>query len=444
MASIDNLRNKIISGDWISVLRKLPSNSIDMVITSPPYWGLRDYSVDGQIGIELDYKEYVEKLLVGFDEVRRVLKPTGTCWVNLGDTYNGAKRGNTEARKNPNVVTNSFKKKLQSSIPNKSLIGIPQRFFLGMIDRGWIARNDIIWHKPNVMPRPVKDRFTRDHEYIFLFSKSERYYFEQQFEPHSEEGKRRAMRGRSDKNKWQDPSYQPEGVRPQGLTKAQEYRGYDNMEMEIASGNTLLNPKGRNKRTVWEIDTNPNLDDFYNALPTEIKLQIDDWINSDKAKGTVWEINLKGLKESHFAIFPKELIDVPIKAGCPQKICTACGTPVTSSYKVIDRIDTRPANSIKPESKTHTDDDPNKSLHQSDLSKKRQMLKYGIDEVIKCECNAPFKKGIVLDPFLGSGTSGVVASLNNCDFIGIELNKKYVKIARERIEKARRLIGGRL
>lgn len=146
--------NKIFIGDALEILQEFPDSFVDMCITSPPYYGLRDYGVQGQLGQESDFNLYIDKLLAIFDEVKRILKKKGTCWVNISDTYE-----------------------------DKSLLGIPFQFVQGMLNKGWILRNTIIWHKPNAMPINVKDRFTIDFEYLFFFSKNKKYYFEQQVEP---------------------------------------------------------------------------------------------------------------------------------------------------------------------------------------------------------------------------------------------------------------------
>mgnify|MGYP003590161379 FL=1 len=147
--------NKIILSDCLEGIKRMPDSSVDCCISSPPYWGLRDYGVDGQVGNETDFKEFVSKLIELYSEIQRVLQPTGTCFVNLGDTYNGTKQGNTETNKNPKLVTDSFKKEKVKTIQDKSLLMIPERFAIGMIDAGWILRNQIIWHKPNQMPQKI-------------------------------------------------------------------------------------------------------------------------------------------------------------------------------------------------------------------------------------------------------------------------------------------------
>ena len=179
---MEKFTNKIIHGDSLEVLQTLPGESIDCVVTSPPYWALRDYGVPGQLGLESTFNEYISKLCDIFDEVKRVLKKEGTCWVNIGDTYVGSGFGaggkhhflSDQALKNPTKF---------AGLPNKSLCQIPSRFAIEMCNRGWILRNEIIWHKPNCMPQSVKDRFTVDFEKIFFFVKSKKYYFETQYEP---------------------------------------------------------------------------------------------------------------------------------------------------------------------------------------------------------------------------------------------------------------------
>ena len=166
---------------------------MDCVVTSPPYWQLRDYGVKGQIGLEATFQEYIQKICDVFDQVKRVLKPTGTCWVNLGDTY--ASQGMHNKDFNERWHGKKFKSlkqaqtdeerplRPQTSVPEKSLVLIPFRFAIEMLNRGWRLRNVIVWHKPNCMPCSSRDRFTIDFEYFFFFAQSPRYYFEQQFEP---------------------------------------------------------------------------------------------------------------------------------------------------------------------------------------------------------------------------------------------------------------------
>ncbi len=179
--------NKVYVGDCLDVLKTFPSESIDMCITSPPYWGLRDYGVDDQLGLEETPEEFIDKLCDVFDEVKRVLRPAGSCWVNLGDSYcrnpnQQDKSGKTGIKTFKYGYDFKHKKKYSSDYKPKSLMQIPSRFSIEMTNRGWILRNEIIWHKPSCLPASVKDRYTVDFEKMFFFTKNPKYYFKQQLE----------------------------------------------------------------------------------------------------------------------------------------------------------------------------------------------------------------------------------------------------------------------
>lgn len=253
--------NKIIEGNSLIELRNLESNSVDCCITSPPYWGLRDYGHEDQLGNEKHFKEYIDKLCNIFDEVKRVLKDTGTCFINLGDTYNGYKAGNTSnIGYKENTEIDTFVK-AKTELPNKCLCMIPERFAIEMIDRGWTLRNQIIWHKPNQMPQSVKDRFTVDFEKIFFFVKNPiGYYFEQQLENSMwhELDRRSKIKG---------------GVKSKGKNSTGIY----------ATNKVAYTEGGmKNTRTTWSVNTQPT-------------------------------------KEAHFATYPQKLVERMIKSGCPEE-----------------------------------------------------------------------------------------------------------------------------
>ncbi len=250
-------------GDALEVLTTFPEESIDCVVTSPPYFALRDYGVDGQLGLEPSIEEYIEKLCDVFDEIQRVLKEEGTCWVNLGDTHNSfqaagdKKFGNEEFNKNrpSREQTNTPKKRMQK-LPAKCLLQIPSRFSIEMTDRGWILRNIIIWHKPNCMPESAKDRFTVDFNPVFFFVKRKQYCFEQQF------------------------------------TKT--------------TGNTHPGRKD-GKLSPKRIATDSSWDRFNQTyIPTERNMRC------------VWTIPTQSFPEAHFATFPEQLVVPMINAGCPE------------------------------------------------------------------------------------------------------------------------------
>lgn len=216
--------NKIIQGSALDVLKTLDSESVNCIMTSPPYWALRDYGVEGQLGLEPTFQEYINKLCDIFDEGKRVLIKDGTCWVNLGDSYFGSGKG---------------------KMSDKSLCNIPARFSIEMQNRGWILRNVIVWHKPNCMPSSVKDRFTVDFEYLFFFVKNKKYWFETQYEPMLLDSRKREkgrFTGRNAQNEWTATGYKlPDSKRGQQL--------------------------GRNKRAVWKITTKPFREAHFATYP---------------------------------------------------------------------------------------------------------------------------------------------------------------------------------
>lgn len=168
----------IFEGDALTVLKLLPSDSVQCCVTSPPYWGLRDYGVPGQIGLEASVTQFINHLVQVFGEIRRVLRPDGVLWLNIGDSYtSGGRTWRAPDKKNP-VRAMSVRPETPEGLKPKDLIGVPWRLALALQADGWYLRSDIIWEKPNCMPESVKDRPTRAHEYIFLMSKSEKYYYD--------------------------------------------------------------------------------------------------------------------------------------------------------------------------------------------------------------------------------------------------------------------------
>lgn len=295
-----DFKDKIFNMDCLEGLKTLPDNSIDCCITSPPYFGLRDYGNENQIGLEETPEEFVNKLVEVFAEVKRVLKPEGTLWLNLGDSYYRSgndqpeQKGmlNTEKINQRYGFRNENKLKSQDLKP-KDLIGIPWMVAFALRTNGWYLRQDIIWHKPNPMPESVTDRCTKAHEYIFLLSKSPKYYFDNE-----------------------------------KISENANYAG---------------EKRGKSR----------------NISPTRIT-EMDNKIYNTRNKRSVWTVTTKPFSEAHFATFPEDLIVDCIKAGCPEG-------------------------------------------------------------------------GLVLDPFMGAGTTGLVAKKLNRHYVGFELNPEYIKIAERRI-----------
>jgi site-specific DNA-methyltransferase (adenine-specific) len=167
----------IFEGDALSVMRLLPSQSIQAVVTSPPYWGMRDYGIPGQIGLEALLPQFLSRLITVFTEAYRVLKDDGTLWLNIGDGYTSGNRGwRAPDKKNP-ARAMAVRPDTPPGLKSKDLLGLPWRLAFALQEAGWYLRSDVVWHKPNCQPESVKDRPTRAHEYIFLLSKSERYYY---------------------------------------------------------------------------------------------------------------------------------------------------------------------------------------------------------------------------------------------------------------------------
>lgn len=314
--------NRIIFGDALAELKKLPDNSVSCCVTSPPYYGLRDYGTDGQIGLEATPIEYVEKMVGIFREVRRVLRPDGTLWLNIGDSYAGSGKGrradgtHQEGGKqgtNKGTIIGELHRTTVAGVKRKDLIGIPWMLAFALRADGWYLRSDIIWDKPNAMPESVRDRPTRSHEYIFLMTKSCKYYYDADAikEP-AVNGDRSSVRGSS-------AAYKPNaGRRKQDAVGKSRYTGFNSRYFSDTP------KKKRNKRDVWRVTVKP-------------------------------------YKGAHFATFPPDLIEPCVLAGCPSG-------------------------------------------------------------------------GIVIDPFMGSGTTGIVAKKNGRGFIGIDNNIEYCRMADKRME----------
>jgi len=248
----------IYQGDVIEQLKKIGDESVRCVVTSPPYWGLRDYGNDGQLGLEETPEEYVENMVEVFQEVKRVLKDDGTVWLNLGDSYNGSGGAGGDYNKGGlKEGQPKYGRKFTNNLKPKDLVGIPWRVAFALQSDGWYLRQDIIWHKPNPMPEGVTDRCTKSHEYIFLLSKSAKYY------------------------------YDADAIREEVKETNQ---GFISVRARTASGAL----GGENQHNMEKRDYD------------EIK---------GANKRSVWTINTKPYKEAHFAVFPPKLPELCIKAG---------------------------------------------------------------------------------------------------------------------------------
>ena len=365
---------KILHGSCLDRLKDLEYQSINTCITSPPYWGLRDYGEGEQLGLEETPEEFVENLVQVFREVKRVLRDDGTVWLNLGDSYANTPTGNVGNSKKQKTYIGShenFKRNGVSTLPYKNLVGIPWRVAFALQADGWYLRQDIIWHKPNPMPESVRDRCTKAHEYIFLLSKSPKYYFDNE-----------AIK--------EDAKF-PDG--PNAADKIK--KGVGKHGMDTRSGlNKIGAISKRNKRSVWTVTTKP-------------------------------------FKGAHFATFPMDLIEPCVLAGCPEKVCVECNEPYVrqvESKRIMRNELPKDDPRYRPKVYETAYEDINGKVSGGYTATKD----LGLQKQCDCKTNET-KSGIVLDPFGGSGTTAQVANGHNRDAILIELNEEYIEIAKERI-----------
>lgn len=382
--TIDKILDTVICGDCLEVLPSIPTGSVHCVVTSPPYWGLRDYGVDGQLGMEKTPEDYIAKMVQVFREVWRVLRDDGTLWLNMGDSYVGSGKGGGgcfeklhESRRRDTAIMPRQNKGVPGLKP-KDLCGIPWRVALALQADGWYLRQDIIWSKPNPMPESVTDRCTKAHEYIFLLTKKPRYYYD------AEAIKEEAVESNASRPRMgQGPNTQyNQKRRAQDISGSYAEQG--SIKHEITNKGTRTkrfgpDPEMRNKRSVWTVPTCP-------------------------------------YPEAHFATFPPKLIEPCILAGCPQWVCEKCGEPRR-------RITDPNTGGTTGKSWHDHSDDMGKGNAKQQTGEEYKTYRAGeTTGWTDCGCNAGFDGGIVLDPFMGSGTVAAVAYENNRHYIGIELN----------------------
>ncbi|MCA4078758.1 site-specific DNA-methyltransferase [Pseudomonas kurunegalensis] len=258
-------QHRILVGDCIEMMRNLPDQSVHTCITSPPYFGLRDYGVDGQIGLEASPREFIERLVAVFREVRRVLRDDGTLWVNMGDSYSNG--GRTWRAPDKKSEGRAMETRPDDGLKPKDLLGMPWRLAFALQDDGWYLRQDIVWAKPNPMPESVRDRCTKAHEYLFLLSKSPRYYFDQD-----------AIR---------------EPARAQAAPESASRRNSFARETKYTDGEHGQTAQHRTGRNDVDYDETRN-------------------------KRSVWTVSTASFKGAHFATFPPDLIRPCVLAGSPR------------------------------------------------------------------------------------------------------------------------------
>lgn len=368
----------VLHGDALSQLKTLESESVQTCVTSPPYWGLRDYGIEGQIGLERTPEEYVSKLVEVFREVRRTLRKDGTLWLNLGDSYagsgqgvmgDGSQVGGPKQRTNAGSMAGLFgaKRKVTAECKPKDLVGIPWLVAFALRSDGWFLRSDIIWNKPNPMPESVTDRPTKSHEYIFLLSKSAGYFY--------------------DADAIAEPASRA-GTRNNSTPQHREY----------AISRVIEVGESRNKRSVWTVAT-------------------------------------QAYDGAHFATFPPELIEPCILAGTSAKgCCPACGKPWAREVeKALTAHDGQTATDYP----KGTTANRLALLRQAARERGGEYVneRKTLGWKAGCSCNAgdPIPC-TVLDPFAGSGTTGKVALELGRKSILIELNPSYLALIEKRCQ----------
>ena len=480
------IESDVEAGNSLDVLKSLPDESFDCCITSPPYYALRKYDGDGvtwpdgwtgQLGHEPSPQLYINHLILIFNEVHRILKPSGSCWVVIGDTYGTVSGGmNQLVRYGPDKCPQygqlgygfeGVKQNIKPKRKGKALLQIPSRFSIAMDEVGWTLRSDIIWRKPNCMPSSAKDRFTVDYEHIYFFVKNTKPLFWVDDKNGILYNKK--TKGTKSRSYFFDTQYEP-------------YKSDSWAKMPKVGGTTKRKGHGYEK-CIWDQERT----------------------TFGRIKRCVWDITTKAYHGLHYAVFPPDLVRIALDATCPRYICSKCGLGYLTRYDEI-KIKTRPGKAHKTFKQLNPDkeysvgnsqwnldkpvylryksgfnpDDPNYDFHQTDISKFREKIirtrlnNVGANQAgtyegdtlkdyienqaqvpgdakasiinsmskIKfnggyatCMCASPTFPGIVLDPFAGSGTTLMVAKEMKRDYFGIELSDDYCSQVKARLEK---------
>ncbi len=510
---------KVLQGDVREQLENIAEKSIQTVITSPPYFGLRDYGtasweggdadcdhkkkgankvfgnpvfnenrpsreltetvgytdicgkcgakrVDKQIGLEDSPEAYVQNMVEVFRGVRRILRDDGCVWINLGDSYASTGvmggQGKTGCVHGTKLSDKQGRAPMPDNCKPKDLIGIPWLVAFALRDDGWYLRSAIPWLKGNSMPESVTDRPSSAVEYFFLFSKSQKYFYDVDAvrKPVKEESRRRVMRGSSENNKYVSGNHLPLGVHANTMSQPRVHRGYDNMEEIIASGDTPLNPAGRNRRNSdWFMDS---IEDILEGVSGTL-------LHDDNDTPIALFCNPQPYRDAHFATFSPRLITPMVLAGSSPKACECCGSPWErlvdvkgeatrpdkfSKYGTPDEdirggsetLRKRVINTVKTTGWQPTctcDNDEAGWWRIADSECNHELGTLSCDESpdLCKHCGAYFVgeatgtgRCKVLDIFAGSGTTLWVAEQNGRDSIGIELNPEYVKLINERMD----------
>ena len=431
-------------------LKEIPSISIDTVITSPPYWALRQYPDDKQWGAEQTFQEYLAKLDLLMLELKRVVKDTGTVWVNLGDTYTGSGKGvGTDVSTNKRSWEFDKKPKIIETLKPKSRVGIPERFYINCIDNGWIARNHVIWFKHNSMPSSVKDRFTTKYESVFFFAKKRKYYFDLDSVREECVTVYKKPKNRKINEKYADLTVPNQNNCNTERLHRDRTTKYDNIEIEKKHRQGMNKERGNNliqkrnlppqKEFVDKLRELYTIDDLVRLGLTKSK--VEHWFRYDNSGFSYPDVDDWKLLKTD--LFP-ELINVYYvtddvsrdkfydEQAADRKWANVGGqsangltrNKMTGGYYPDGRSANHPLGknpgdifeiNTRPFAKAHF------ATFPYDLPLK----------ILKCACPKP--DGVVLDPFFGAGTTGFAADKLGLNWIGIELSEEYTELAKERV-----------
>jgi DNA modification methylase len=400
----------ILNGNALHI--PLADQSVQCVVTSPPYWGLRDYGIGGQLGLEPTPEEYVANMVAVFREVWRVLRDDGTLWLNLGDSYAGswgnygARNGEQRSRIAERWHRPGYEDPRQgweglpptANVPGckpKDLVGIPWRVAFALQADGWYLRSDIIWSKPNPMPESVTDRPTKSHEYVFLLTKQARYYYDGEAVREGFADERMGNPGAYNWSYANDPE-SGKGVRGSGGPS---------VKLQSEGWNADGAKSGRNRRTVWTIATQP-----YSG--------------------------------AHFATFPEALVEPCLLAGTSERgCCPVCGK---AWKRVVEKSQTEDMRWSDNGGRARANVPGQETSETSVFRTGKWNVSNTTGWLPACEHDAAPVPCVVFDPFSGSGTVGVVAQRHGRRFVGLELSMPYIRLAQERIAKANGYHVGRL
>lgn len=519
----------LLVGDVLEKIKEIPDKSVDLTVTSPPYWGLRDYGTgrwldgnnpdcehksvrrktrqergglselqegneggfgdeskwtddkcpdcnahyeDPQWGSEMHFEDYLAKMMKLMTEIKRILKDSGTCWINLGDTYStqsGGMRDMAQGKRNDYGKINYEKNKDYADslriiqpkmhLKPKTRVGIPERFYIRCIDDGWIARNHIPWIKANAMPTSVKDRFQNKWESIFFFAKQGKYYFNLDAvrektisDPYPDFNRRVRDAKKYDQlgldhsptkaiaSEEEKGNYQPVGRSNFGtgndIKRHMEESQRKMFEVPGQSTQGIHRNRAEGKED-WEYESTEGEPKGLTSIKQRqaysrnvLGLDHDACLNDPKGKnpGDVFNINPKPFIEAHFATFPIELPTKIIKCACPAQVCNKCGKPREKKYQSLSTKDYSKDSNYK----RHIDPKHGQAA-LSRNSYEFDNVEYKDLGLSDCGCNAGFSGGVVFDPFMGSGTVALAALNLNRKWLGIEINPEYVKIIRKRL-----------